>query len=156
MGLGEGEAGLAQLERGFELYRKETTPPVFWPLLIILQATAYGMAGRFRDGLARTEEALQLLTPRNPEYCDALLMRGDLLMALPEPPVAEAVGLYGQTAQLAEKGHIRMAQLRALTRLAKVRGDAPSREALAAVFGSFTEGFDVPDPVAARAILGAG
>ena len=93
MAFGEREAGLAQLERGFELYKRETTPPVFWPLLLNLQATAYGMAGRFADGLARTDEALGLLAPKNPEHCDALIVRGDLLMAQGEPSVEEVADL---------------------------------------------------------------
>jgi predicted ATPase/class 3 adenylate cyclase len=156
MAFGEREAGLVQLERGFELYKRETTPPVFWPLLLNLQAMAYGMAGRFADGLARTDEALELLTPKNPEHCDALIVRGDLLMAMPEPSVAEASDLYERTVRLAEQGQLRMTQLRATTRLARVRaGDERARDALAAVYGSFTEGFDVPDLIAARTVLDA-
>jgi hypothetical protein len=141
------------------MYKRETTPPVFWPLLLNLQATAYGMGGRVRDALARVDEALELLTATSLERCDTLILRGDLLMALPQPSVAEASDLYEQTAQQAEQGRMRMAHLRAVTRLAKIRhgtpAEASAREALGAVYGSFTEGFDVPDLVAARTILDA-
>ncbi len=52
------------------------------------------------------------------------------------------------------KRQLRMAQLRATTRLARIRaGDERARDALAAVYGSFTEGFDVPDLIAARTVL---
>ena len=159
MAFGEREAGLAQLERGFELYKRETTPPVFWPLLLNLQATAYGMAGRFAEALARADESLGLLAPTSLEYCDTLLVRGDVLLAQGEASVEEVADLFERVARIAEERQLRMVQLRAATRLARMpRGpvaDASARDALAAVYGSFTEGFDVPDLVAARAVLDA-
>jgi tetratricopeptide (TPR) repeat protein len=153
---GEGEAGLAQLERGFELYKRETTPPVFWPLLLNMQAMAYAMVGRVDVALSRADESLGLLAPTGLEYCETQVVRGDLLMAQPEPRAKEALEAYELAARHAEQGQVRMSQLKAATRLAKMRpADASAREALAAVYGSFTEGFDVPDLVAARAVLGA-
>ena len=47
-----------------------------------------------------------------------------------------------------------MPQLRAATRLVRLRGqDADAIESLRAVYETFTEGFDSPDLVEARAVL---
>jgi predicted ATPase/class 3 adenylate cyclase len=159
MSFGEIPEGLAQAERGIELYKGETTPPVFWPLLLNLLASAYGMAGRPGDGLVRIDEGLGFMPPENPQRCELLIVRGDLLMALPNAPVEEAIELYEQAARLAQERQLRMAHLRAATRLARMkRATGPqtsARDALAAVYQSFTEGFNTADLIAARAELDA-
>jgi hypothetical protein len=140
-----------------ELYKGETTPPVFWPLVLNLLATAYGMAGRVNDGLARADEALSFLAPDDWMRCDGMIVRGDLLATLPGTSNEEAIGLYEQTVRLAHQHGLRMAELRAGTRLVKLQrgtsAEASARAALNAVYGSFTEGFDTPDLIAARTVL---
>jgi tetratricopeptide (TPR) repeat protein len=157
MSLGDTHEGLAQLERGIELYKGETTPPVFWPLVLGLTASAYGLAGRTSDALARVDEALDLQAPENPERSDLLIVRGDLLTAQPRPAVEEAAEIFDEAARLAEPRRLRMAHLRAATRLATVRRGTSAakgaRDALASVYGDFTEGFDTPNLVAARTVL---
>jgi predicted ATPase/class 3 adenylate cyclase len=156
---GEVEEGVAQVEHGIELYEVETTPPVFWPLLLNLVATTYAMAGRASDGLARANEALRVLTPADIARADLLILRGDMLRALAAPAVEEAAKNYEQALQFAELRQLRMPQLRAATRLATVRrgtgAEASAHDVLAALYGSFTEGFSTPDLVAARAVLDA-
>ena len=156
---GEIREGLTQVERGIELYEGETTPPVFWPLVLNLVAATYGMAGRATDGLVRADEALRVLTPGDMARADLLIQRGDLLRALPKAAVDDAVHNYEQAAQFAESHEMRMPHLRAVTRLAAMRRGTPSETrsqgALAAVYGTFTEGFSTPDLVAARAVLDA-
>jgi predicted ATPase/class 3 adenylate cyclase len=157
MSFGEIKDGLAQVEHGMELYKGETTPPVFWPLVLNLLATAYGMAGRVSDGLARADEALSFLPPDDWMRCDGMIVRGDLLAMLPGTSNDEAIGLYEHTARLAQQHGLRMTELRAATRLVKLQRDtgagASARDALHAVYDSFTEGFDTPDLLAARAVL---
>lgn len=160
MSFGESHEGLAQVEHGIELYKGETTPPVFWPLVLNLLATAYGMAGRVNDGLVRAEEALSFLAPEDPARCDVMIVRGDLLAAAPGRSIEEVADIYEQTVRMAQLRRFRMAQLRATTRLAKMRrgpdADMSARDALAAIYGAFTEGFDTPDLVAARTVLDTG
>ena len=95
--------------------------------------------------------------PDNPDRCELLIVRGDLLTALPNGPVGEAIETYEQSARLAEDRQLRMTHLRAATRLARMKrgtaSDASARDALAAVYQSFTEGFDAADLIAARAVL---
>jgi predicted ATPase len=160
MSFGEVKEGVAQVERGMELYKGETTPPVFWPLVLNLLASAYGMAGRASDGLARVDEALGVPTVDDAGRCDLMITRGDLLTAMPRAGIEEAADMYEQTVRLAQTRGLRMAELRATTRLARIpRGAdaaASSRNALASVYGRFTEGFDTPDLVAARTVLSTG
>jgi predicted ATPase len=157
MSFGETKEGLTQVERGMELYKGETTPPVFWPLVLNLLATAYGMAGRVHDGLARSEEALSFVPPDDWMRCDLMIARADLLTALPGTFNDEAIGLYEQTVRLARQHGLRMQELRAATRLVKLQrgagAEASARNALNAVYASFTEGFDTPDLIAARTVL---
>jgi hypothetical protein len=157
MSLGETEQGMAQVEHGLGIYKGESTPPVFWPLVLGLLAAAYGMAGRASDGLARVDEALSLLPSDNPSRCDLMIVRGDLLTAPPGTAAGEAISVYEQTVELAQRYGLRMAQLQAATRLAKLQrgteADSSARAALSAIYGSFTEGFDLPDLVVARTVL---
>jgi hypothetical protein len=159
MSFGESKEGLAQVEHGMALYKGETTPPVFWPLVLNLLAAAYGMAGRVDDGLARADEALSFLAPDDWMRCDGMIVRADLLTMLPGAPHDEAAGLCEQTVRLAQLHGLRMMELRAATRLVKLRGNsgagASARNTLNAVYSSFTEGLDVPDLAAARAALNA-
>jgi predicted ATPase/class 3 adenylate cyclase len=157
MSFGESKEGLAQVEHAMVLYKGETTPPVFWPLVLHLLATAYGMAGRVKEGLARVEEALSFLPPDDWMRCGLTITRADLLTALPGAPTDEAIALYEQTVRLTQQHGLRMVELRAATRLLRLQrsagAEAGARNALNAVYGSFTEGLDTPDLLAARAAL---
>ena len=50
VGSGDVDAGLARVEEGFELYKGLSAPPVFWPALLMIRASALGMAGRGAGG----------------------------------------------------------------------------------------------------------
>ncbi len=155
---GEVDEGITQLESGMVLYQGETTPPVFWPILLTLQAAGYAMAGRVDLGLTRVDEALSLFRPNDPMSIDASILRADLLMALSEPDVGEAEAAYDEALQFAAEHDLHMAELRAATRLAQLRrgtpGEADAMEALQAIYATFTEGFDTPDLAAAAELLG--
>jgi hypothetical protein len=51
-GLGQAEMGLAQIRQGIASYQELNTPPVFWTLLIFLEAEVCGLAGKPEQGLA--------------------------------------------------------------------------------------------------------
>src|SRR5205085_8784619 len=50
--MGQAEEGLTLIQRAIDAYQKLKTPPVFWPLLLYLQAGTCGLAGRPGDGLS--------------------------------------------------------------------------------------------------------
>jgi tetratricopeptide (TPR) repeat protein len=158
--LGSGDEGLALLERGMREYRGLRSPPVFWPLLLQLQAGACGAAGRPADGLPLVDEALRLNPPdQDPTASEALGLKSDLLLAVSAANAAQAEACLEEALQLARAAQLPMLELRAALRLARLwqaQGRAESaRDLLSGVHGKFSEGFAMPDLVQARALLGA-
>jgi predicted ATPase/class 3 adenylate cyclase len=154
-GLGRPEEGLARIDRGIALYQGLTTPPVFWPLLLSVRARGFLLAGRPADGLDLVDEAIEMTGAGNILYPEFALLKGDLLLDLADADGAES--LFQQVFEVAEALEVRMPQLRAATRLARRRGAVEKRregtERLRGVYETFTEGFDTPDLVEARAVL---
>jgi hypothetical protein len=92
--------------------------------------------------------------PQEPELD---LLRGDLHLAAAPPDVSAAEASFERAAALAEERGARVSHLVAATRLANLRRgtsrDEEARAALRAVYNTFTEGFDIPQFIAARALL---
>jgi predicted ATPase len=158
IGSGDVDDGLAHVDEGFELYQGLSTPPVFWPALLMLRATALGMAGRGADGLTCIREAEATVQEGDPMAPDLAIVHGQLLLALTPPDAPAAIAQLERAAQVAGRRGARMAQLQALTQLALLQrgtpGEAAAIDALQAVHDEFTEGFDSPHLVAARTALG--
>ncbi len=152
--LGNVEDGVAQLERGVGLYRNLRTPPVFWPQILGLRAAASALAGRSADAFQMMDQAAALAAEGSWDSAALKIQRADLLIDLGDLPAAEA--LLRHAFDEAEPGGSLMTQLRAATplaRLAPTPGERPAIEMLREVFDRFTEGFDTPDLVDARALL---
>ena len=58
---GEVEAGLAEVDRGFDLYDDQTTPPIFWPPLLQVRAAGRMLAGRIDQALALVAKSESLI-----------------------------------------------------------------------------------------------
>ncbi len=157
---GESDEGVAQLEHGAVLYQGETTPPLFWPPLLTLQATGYAMAGRFEEGLGLVDEALGFFQPDEVLSIETVILRGDLLLGRSDAQADEAAAMYQQAIEAAGEYGARMSELRAATRLAQLArgtpGEAKANETLRAIYATFTEGFDTQDLLAAKQIMGTG
>jgi predicted ATPase/class 3 adenylate cyclase len=154
-GLGRAEEGLAKIDQGIALYQGMKTPPIFWPLLLSVRTRGFLLAGRPEDGLPLVDEAIEMTGEGNFLYPDFALLKGYIYLALADVGRAE---LWLRRAFDAADGRgARMPQLRAATRLTRLQRTAGSRtdaiEALRDVYGAFTEGFDTPELVEARAIL---
>ena len=154
---GDPEEGVAQVERGIALYRMETTPPVFWSLLLSLQARVYAAAGRVEEGLDLITAVLESTPDTHGGAAGFWLLRGDLLTRLPEPRLAEAIELYTRAMEQSWELGERMEALSAATRLVELHRGTPDEaaavERLREIYSTFTEGFEVPDLVAAQASL---
>jgi predicted ATPase/class 3 adenylate cyclase len=149
-GLGRPDEGVASMERGVELYQGLTTPAVFWPLVLSTRARGFGHAGRPEDGLRLIEEALQIVGTEAFLHPEFSLVQAELVHGLGDTEAAVAA-LRGAVDSGRRLG-LHMPELRAATRLVRLRqGDAV--EQLRRVYESFTEGFDDPDLVDARAAL---
>ena len=88
---------------------------------------------------------------------DMGIVHAELLLALTPPDAPAAIAPLERAAQLAEARGARMAHVQALTHLAVLRrgtpGEADALHALQELYDGFTEGFDTPQLVAARAAL---
>jgi predicted ATPase/class 3 adenylate cyclase len=155
-GSGPSDDGLAQIREGLDLYQGLKSPPVFWPLLLSLHAGACGRSGRPEDGLVLIEEALQIVVsgPLLPEF---LLLKGELLLALPDAEDASVEPWFHRAFDAAGGLDARMSQLRAAVRLCRLwrdQGTAEQRRlVLRATYGAFTEGFATVDLMEAKELL---
>jgi hypothetical protein len=153
--LGIGDEGLRWVSEGLERYRGLRTPPVFWPFLLQILATASRQGGRSEAGLAAAREGLSL-APFLPELH---LIHGDLLADTGDPAAAAAAYLRG--AEAAGAWGAATSELRAAVRLGRLEGAgeearAAARTRLAALLPRFTEGLGSPDLAAAHEVLGQG
>jgi predicted ATPase len=155
-GLGQVEEGSAQIRQGLDLYKGQTTPPVFWPLILSVQAGAYERAGKPAEGLGLIEEAIEIAGSELALLPEFHLLKGDLLLVLSEAR-DEAESWFMRAFDRAQELDARMSQLRAATRLCRLRrdhGDADAgARALRAVYESFTEGFATRDLIEANDLL---
>jgi predicted ATPase len=158
-GMGRTEEGLAQIRQGMDLYQGLKTPPIFWPLLLSVQAGAHARAGDAAEGLTLIDEALEIAGRGSgmtllPEFH---LLRGDLLLLLPHPNRTDAEHWFQRAFDAAQGLDARMPQLRAAVRLCRLRRDHEGTEkagrTLRDVYGTFTEGFTTADLVEATELV---
>jgi len=155
--LGDVATGLAMTEAGVEFYKGLTTPPVFWPLVLMLRSGVHAMAGDPKRALELVDEALTAAEAGGAISPEIWVVRADLLRMISDagPDVAEELYARAQ----AESLHLglRLTELKALSRLVQLRreqGRTPDRsDDLAAVYDAFTEGFDEHDLKTAKEIL---
>jgi predicted ATPase/class 3 adenylate cyclase len=156
-GMGLFDEGLAQIKQGLDLYQGLKTPPVFWPLLLSVQAGAYSRSGRPADGLRLIEEAIEIAGSGLTLLPEFYLLKGDLLLAFPGANSESADAWFQRALDVAQGLDARMSQLRAAVRLCRLRRDQGSAQqsdrVLRAVYETFTEGFATIDLIEARALL---
>ena len=141
---GRPDEGLELTDRGFALYENLRTPPVFWPQVLGLRARALAQAGRVAEALDAVTEAVRVAGPDDTlDLIGLLPIQADLQLASGDPAGAQA-SLEDMLAKARSIG-ARMPELIAAVRLARLDGESPeSRAAVAAVYDTFTEGFDTP------------
>jgi class 3 adenylate cyclase/predicted ATPase len=120
-------------------------------------ADALARVGRPEGARMAVEAALVFSEQTSQGYWDAELhrLKGELLLQDPETQ-HDAERHLRVALELSRAQKARMLELRAaisLCRLARSREERGDRGVLAAVYGSFTEGFDTPELVEARALL---
>jgi len=149
---GEPERGLATMEKGQQqLAALDAAVPLAYTLA--LQTEVLCVLERDADALALIERALALGERRGEGrwLAEVRRLRGELLLRT-GAPAAEALRALTRARETAAQQGARMLELRALCSL--VRAGVPdARPALAALYAGFTEGWDEPDLLDARALL---
>ena len=122
---------------------------------------AHTRAGRFDEARRALDEGLALAEKHDERFQEAELYRlkGELLLAESPDVAATAEACFQQALETARPQQSKAWELRATMSLARMwqkQGSrAEARSALAAVYGSYTEGFTTPDLVDAKALLDA-
>jgi tetratricopeptide (TPR) repeat protein len=154
---GRADEGIRAMRRGVAAYR-EMEFGLNLPYYLTVLTDGCLWAGRLEEGLAAAEEGLQEVERTRDVRHEAELrrLRGELLLGLGED-AEEVETCFRQAIAVAQAQAARSWELRATTSLARLLRDqgriAEAREALAAIYGWFTEGFDTPDLLDARALL---
>lgn len=155
--MGEIEKGLALTEAGIDLYQGLTTPPVFLPLILLLRGLVNGFAGNPERGLELIDEAIALGGANELATADFHIVRGDVLMLVPQPDVAAVQSAYESAISGARVAGLRMIELQARTRLVAMRNGAgitpDGSDDLRTLYDWFTEGFEERDLQMARGLL---
>jgi predicted ATPase len=157
-GLGRQAEGISQIQDGMAQL-KDTGDKLFRPYHLELLAQAFGQAGEIDRGLAALDEAMKRSRSAGLPYWDAAFLRrkGELLLALNGPETAAADACFREAIEIAQGQQAKSLELRAATSLARLWADqgkrAQARDLLAPVYGWFTEGFDTPDLIDAKALL---
>ncbi len=149
--------GLAELREGTEYIRASGALQSYPGSLMQLAEDAW-LAGRADEGLAGLDEALdeECRTGSRLRRAELLRLRGELLLQR-EGNEAEAEACFLQAIAVAQDQHAKSWELRATLSLYRLwqrigrREEARAR--LAEVYGWFTEGFDAPDLLEAKALL---
>jgi len=162
---GQGIRGLELIQQGLERYRA-TGALAEQPYLLGLLAEAYGHTGQTELGLRAVEEALGDLRHHGWPVFGAELFRlkGELLLrrigdleGAQHSAFDEAEECFGHALEIARRQQAKSLELRAamsLGRVSRWRGKRNgARDLLANIYGWFTEGFDEPDLLEARALL---
>jgi len=160
---GRPEEGLTRIQYGLSMFQaigSELGRPTFLGML----AGVYDQLERWDDALATVDEALVLAEQTGLHYCDAELQRlkGTFLLrsrgsgGAPDPE-REAESRFVDALEIARRQQSKFQEIRTATSLARLwQGQAKREQAralLADVYAWFTEGFETPDLVDAKAVL---
>jgi class 3 adenylate cyclase/tetratricopeptide (TPR) repeat protein len=150
------EEGYTLIARGLSMHRA-TGAVAFTAFALTLLAEACNRLGRTTEGLNYLTEAEKIIETANDRFHEAELhrVRGDLLNASTDHATAEQS--YRQALAVAQRQIAKVFELRAATSLARLWRDqgkrAEAHDLLAPVYGWFTEGFDTPVLMEAKALL---
>jgi predicted ATPase/class 3 adenylate cyclase len=152
--LGRPEEGLAETQRGAALYENLPTPPVFWAQIQGLRARASAMAGRTGEALELLDRGLAVFPEGGFDSAALKIQKAGVLLSTGNN--VEARSLLAEAFLEGRVVSVRMLQLIAGTGLARLGGTVEgraAREVLHELYETFTEGFDTPHLVEARAAL---
>jgi predicted ATPase len=129
---------------------------IFRPMHLGFLAEAYACIGERERARELIDEAITRAAKTSERYFEAELhrMRGELLL---EQDKTAAEASFDRALSIARRQNAKSWELRAAVNLARLwrdRGDSDrARDLLAPIYSWFTEGFDTPDLLAARALL---
>jgi hypothetical protein len=148
--------GIRRMADGIDQYKGLRTPPIFWPMLRCMQAAAHVDAELPGPGFPMIDEAIEIGGSDTIIAPLFHIVRGDLSLLGPEASAAAATESYERAFDVSARLGVRMAQLRAATRLVRIAPEvdrARRVETLRSLHPMFAEGLETPDLVEAAELL---
>ncbi|HEY3065641.1 MAG TPA: AAA family ATPase [Methylomirabilota bacterium] len=156
--MGDARAGIAQIREGLVASKTTGTLIPIEPLYMLALADAYRTAGEADDGLRTVRETLTMMAAMGARIWLSELhrLKGEFLLGSAHPDPGAAEGAFRDALAIAREQGATAWELRAAASFGRHFGRErrkEAREALAAVYGRFTEGFDTLNLADARAVL---
>ena len=154
--LGQVQEGIAQMREGMAALQSVGVR-CYLPGTLCTLAEAQAKAGHPGEGLTTLAEVLALVEGTDERHWEAELyrLRAELLLTQGDETGAEAS--FHRAIEVARRQSARSWELRATVSLCRLwQGQGrmdEARQMLAEIYGWFTEGFDTPDLLEARALL---
>jgi DNA-binding SARP family transcriptional activator len=155
---GELESGLTSISRGLEAHQAIGTRNTL-SMLFTLQGQAFLRNGQVEQAAQVLQQAEDFIEDTDERFYQAetLGIKGEILLHQSASSMKEAEACFLQAMQVAQGQEAKTLELRAAMSLARLRQSqgqiAEGRQVLAPVYGWFTEGFETPDLLEARALL---
>jgi predicted ATPase len=152
------EDGCALMQRGFDEYQA-TEAETLSSYFLYLRAEAQVHARQAAAGLGFVAAAFDKIDQTQTRWIEAELhrIRGELLLAHPEPDHHGAEACFRRAMAIADEQDAKLWQLRSATSLARLWRDqgrrSEARDLLIQIYGWFTEGFNTSDLVEARELV---
>jgi DNA-binding winged helix-turn-helix (wHTH) protein/predicted ATPase len=160
---GMADEGIEQMRQGLAAHQASGTQ-MARPLFLSLLGEALGKANQTEEGLSLLEEGLALIHSKG-ERCylaELYRIKGELLLTRRDGESAdasEAEACFHESIKIAQQQKAKAYELRtwmSLSRLYQNQNEhKESRNVLRQIYDSFTEGFDTPDLLEAKALLDA-
>jgi predicted ATPase len=150
------QQGMAQVREGMAT-REVSRARCFFSATIGALALAQSMSGQPHEGLATLDELFSWIDESDERFFEAELYRLYGEFQLLDGYISAAEVSLWKAIEVARRQHARSFELRAATDLAdlmlKQERRAEAHSLLQGIYSWFTEGFDTPDLLAAKALL---
>jgi class 3 adenylate cyclase/predicted ATPase len=152
---GQLDEGVALMREGLARYHA-TGNGVSQSRMLAVLAESLWNAGYADEAFASLERGMELATRNGEHFYEPELyrLRGEFLLAKADG-IAEARASMQRALEIAQGQCAKSLELRALMSIYRLDRSSEARNALATVYGSFTEGFETADLRDARALLNA-
>ncbi len=155
---GKRQAGIARLYDDIAAWQATNSSALYSPYIYTLITEAYCLEGSYAEALTAIEEAfVQLNGSRNYWYvAEMYRCKGEVLAGL-HKNTNDSEACFQQALKIARQQQAKSLELRAAMSLSRLWAEqgkqSEARQLLEPIFHWFTEGFDTPDLIEAKALL---
>ena len=141
------------------MYSELKTPPVFWPILLMIQAITFVQTGDTKEALILIDKALGIMGQNagNPILAEFYRLKGDVLLLISQENFIQAESLFRKALDLSRQQQTLMFELKTSMSLSKLllnQGKGQEGQLLLnTAFGKVTEGFSTIDVIEAKELL---